>query len=42
MPSDDSIDNLFKLYGDKADTYKYTFVKDSAGIYVFTSVEKVK
>ena len=35
-------ETLFKKYGDKADTYKYTFVKDNSGIYVFTSVEKVK
>ena len=33
---------LFNKYSDKASTYKYTFVKDSAGNYVFTSVEKVK
>jgi len=35
-------EDVFTKYTDKLGQYKYTFVKDSDGIYVFTSVEKVK
>lgn len=34
--------NIFEKYKDKVGLYKYTFVQDDNGTYVFTSVEKVR
>ena len=33
---------VINKYKDKLGQYKYTFIKDSDGVYVFTSVERVK
>lgn len=35
-------EQIFANYRDKLGLYKYTFVKDNSGTYVFTSVEKIK
>ena len=37
-----SKDEFFSKFSNKSGLYKYTFKKDKDGIYVFTSVEKVK
>lgn len=35
-------DDFFDKYSEQAGLYKYTFIQDNSGIYVFTSVEKVR
>lgn len=42
IEKDYSKDEFFSNFSNKSGLYKYTFKKDKDGIYVFTSVEKVK
>lgn len=40
--SNSSNDEFFEKYSEQVGLYKYTFVQDDNGIYVFTTIEKVK